>query len=672
MILLLLMTLCHLAGVAGAVALPAGASRRTASLAAAAGAFFGGAAALKVLITGAAIEFALPSPVPFLALAFRLDPLGAFFLGVVAVVAVPAAVYGGEYLGGEKPGHSSALPGAMLSLFLLAMSLATAAASALAFLLLWEGMSLASYFLVIGEGEGEENLAAGRWYAGMAHAGFGCIAAALLLAGMHTPGLRFDEIRLASAALPQGTRTAVFLLALAGFGSKAGLVPLHVWLPRAHPAAPSHVSALMSGVMLKMGVYGLLRVALDLLGNGPSWWGGLLLALGAASALLGVLYALMEHDLKRLLAYHSVENVGIIFMGAGLGLLLGSRGLSALAALALVAGLYHTLNHAVFKGLLFLGAGSVVRATGTRNMEEMGGLIRRMPQTAACFLVGSAAIAALPPLNGFASEWMLFQSLLAGGRAAEPGTGALIMIGVGALALTGGLAAACFVKAFGIPFLALPRSRAAEEAREAGPAMRGSMIALAALCVALGILPFLVVPFLGRSLAELPGIDLSGAAFTLGLSLGVAEGGSQISPLAVAALLVLAAAAVPLLLRLAGASRRLREGEAWGCGRVAGSPRMEYTATAFAEPLRRVFADLYRPRADVTVEAHPESSYFTRSIRYHSRVRAWFEEVFYQPLFNLVRPLGSSGRFIQSGSVHLYLGYIVAALLVFLLLARWL
>jgi hydrogenase-4 component B len=671
-ILIGLMVACYMAGALAAVALPSEASRRISSLASAAGGAFGGGAALRVLIGGQPVAFSIPSPVPFLSLVFDLDPLGAIFLALIALVAIPAAVYGGEYLRSEGPDRSPALPGAMLSLFLLTMSLATLAAGVLTFLLLWEGMSLASYCLVIAEGENEENLSAGRWYAGMAHAGFVLIAAALLLSGVHTSGLRFEEIRHASVALGPGLKNIIFLLALAGFGSKAGLVPLHVWLPRAHPAAPSHVSAILSGAMLKMGVYGILRVSLDLLEGGPSWWGGLLLAMGAASALLGVLYALMEHDLKRLLAYHSVENVGIIFMGVGLGLLLRSHGLETLSALALAAGLFHSINHAAFKGLLFLGSGAVVRATGTRNMEEMGGLIRRMPQTSACFLVGSAAIAALPPLNGFASEWMIFQSLLGGARATPPFLGALMMICVGALALTGGLAAACFVKAFGIPFLALPRSRAAEEAREVGALMRYPMIVLSIVCVVLGVFPFLAVSLVARSLAGMPGVDPSGATFTLGFSLLAAGGDARISPLSVAILLLLAAAAVPLILRVAGASRRLRTGEIWGCGRVTQSARMEYTATAFAEPLRRVFADLYRPAADITVEAHPESSYFTRTIRYRSRVRTWFEEVFYRPLFALVKPLGSTGRFIQSGSVHLYLGYIAAALLVFLLLARWL
>jgi len=292
-------------------------------------------------------------------------------------------------------------------------------------------------------------------------------------------------------------RDVIFILVLLGFGSKAGVVPLHVWLPRAHPAAPSHVSALMSGVMLKLGIYGLLRVVLDLLGGGPAWWGGAVLAIGASSALLGVLYALMEHDLKRLLAYHSVENVGIILMGIGAGLLFHGYGLMTLAALSFIGGLYHTINHASFKGLLFLGAGSVLRATHTRNMEELGGLIRHMPWTAFFFLVGSAAISALPPLNGFASEWLIFQSLLGSASIPAPEVAIIMSIAVAVLALTSGLAAACFVKAFGITFLALPRSAAAEHVRESPLSMRTGMALHALACTALGLTPFAVVPLIG-------------------------------------------------------------------------------------------------------------------------------------------------------------------------------
>src|SRR5438046_2351422 len=298
----------------------------------------------------------------------------------------------------------------------------------------------------------------------MTHVGLALILVAFGLLSPAGGGAGFAELRAVGATLSPALRGLVFVLAVLGFGSKAGLIPLHVWLPRAHPAAPSHVSALMSGAMIKMGIYGLLRVSLDLLGGGPAWWGGLVLALGAVSALLGVLYALMEHDLKRLLAYHSIENIGIIFIGVGAGMMFLSYGLPALAVLGFVGGLYHTINHACFKGLLFLGAGSVLHATHTRNMEEMGGLIKRMPRTALFFLVGAAAISALPPLNGFVSEWVVFQALLGGSAIPQPEIAVLMPIAVAMLALASGLAAACFVKAFGITFLGIARSHEAPEA----------------------------------------------------------------------------------------------------------------------------------------------------------------------------------------------------------------
>ena len=667
------MLVAYLAGALGALFLPGASARWASSLCAAAGALLGLACAADVLARGGSIALSIPCSVPLLSLEFALDPLGAFFLALLGLVAVPASIYGGGYLGAHDRRPSEVrLIGAMLNLFLLAMSLVVMAAGVFTFLLFWEGMSLASYFLVVLQGNNPGNVSAGRWYAGMAHAGFGLIAAALFLAAADAPAATFEALRASAAGLPPGTRDAIFLLALAGFGSKAGLVPLHVWLPRAHPAAPSHVSALMSGAMLKLGIYGLLRVTLDILGGGPTWWGGLILALGALSALKGVLYALVENDLKRLLAYSSVENVGIVLMGVGLGLVFRGYGQPSLAALALVAALYHALNHATFKGLLFLGAGSVVSATGTRDMEEMGGLIKRMPQTAALFLLGSAAISALPPLNGFASEWMIFQSLMSGALVPQPYVAALMALAAGALALTGGLAAACFVKAFGIPFLALPRSRAAEVARESGAAMRLGMAILGALCVLLGVLPFLPVRFASAALAGLPGLDATEARFAFGWTMESPGGASRISPQALAICLVAAIAALPLGLRLAGASRRLRSAGTWGCGRVSRTPRMEYTSTAFAEPLRRVFEGLYRPTRDLTIDFHPESKYFVRSIEYKSRLVSWFEAYLYRPLFALTRPLGESGRLIQSGSVHLYITYIVLALLAGLLLAHWL
>jgi hydrogenase-4 component B len=665
--------LAYLAGSVCAAFLNGDGARRAAAAGAAAGALLGLAPALRVLATGEMLGLVLPSSVPVLALVLRLDPLGAFFLALIGLITVPVVIYGAGYMkDAEGRRRDQRLAGTMLNLFLLSMSLVTMAGNMFTFLLSWEGMALASYFLVILESENPEALSAGRWYAGMAHAGFGLVLAALLLLGLPTLGADFEAMRAASASIPAGTRDAIFLLVLLGFGSKAGLVPLHVWLPKAHPAAPSHVSALMSGVMLTIGLYGLLRVGFDLLGGGPPWWGGVVLGLGAISALKGVLYALVENDLKRLLAHSSVENIGIVFMGVGLGLIFRGYGMTSLAAMALVAALYHALNHAAFKALLFLGAGAVQRATGTRDMEEMGGLIKRMPQTAALFLIGSAAIAGLPPLNGFASEWMIFQSLMSGARVPHPFFAAMMALAAGALALTGGLAAACFVKAFGIPFLALPRSHRAEKAREVGRAMRLGMALLAACCLLLGVLPSPATRFLAGSLRGIAGLDITEARFRFGWGMQGPGGLSRMSPPILALCLAIAIGALPVALRIIGASRALRRGDTWGCGRLAQTPRMEYTSRAFAEPLRRVFADFYRPTKDLTVDFHPESRYFVRSIEYRSRIRSWFEDYLYRPLFSLVRPLGGGGRLIQSGSVHLYITYILLALLAGLLLARWL
>ena len=680
MTLPLLMVALYLLAAAAAVA-PTGRVSRWASAAASAlGSVVTLAIGVEVLWSGApGPSILVPSSLPFLTLSFRPDPLAAFFLVLIGIVAAPSALYGAGYTRDGAAGtrdaeghrHSSRLSGVMLPLFLLSMSLVSMADNVFSFLLTWEAMSLSSYFLVVEETGNEENLLAGRWYAGMAHAGFALIAVALLVLGAATAGGDFGAIRQAAPALGPLARNVVFLLALAGFGSKAGLVPLHVWLPRAHPAAPSHASALMSGVMLKLGVYGILRVGLDLLGGGPSWWGTILLVLGAASALLGVLYALMEHDLKRLLAYSSVENVGLVCLALGLGFIFRGAGLPDLAGLALAAALFHALNHAAFKGLLFLGAGAVQRAAGTRDIEKMGGLIRGLPQTAACFLVGSAAISALPPLNGFASEWLIFQSLLQGVRVREPLIVMLMALGVGALALTSGLAAACFVRAFGVSFLALPRSPGAAGAREVDGSMRVAMMALAAACVALGVLPSAAIRFLAPALTVLSGVGVWNAPGVGVLTLAGAAAQSRVSPMLLMAGLAAVLASIPIGLRIAGASRRTRRGDTWGCGRLTQSPRMEYTSAAFAEPLRRVFAGFYRPTKDLAIGFHPESKYFVRRIEYHAGISAWFEDLLYRPLFAAVRAIGGAGRFIQSGSVHLYIGYIIATLMVLLVLARW-
>ena len=450
---------------------------------------------------------------PLTEFALRVDGLSAFFLIVVGVVGASATVYGFGYSAAYEGRYSLRLLGAMLNVLLLSLSVQVMADNALTFLMAWEAMSLSAYAMVLTEHDRPGTVRAAHWYIALTHAGFVALLAMFLLLSGGDLSTSFAGMR--SASLTPGTRDAAFVLALLGFGTKAGIAPLHVWLPMAHPVAPSHVSALMSGVVIKMGVYGLLRVTIDLLVDGPPWWGGLVLGAGTVSALLGVLYALMEHDLKRLLAYHSVENIGIIFIGIGAGLMFQSFGLPTLATLGIVAGMYHTINHACFKGLLFLGAGSVVHAMGTRNMEEMGGLIKRMPRTAFFFLLGACAISALPPLNGFASEWLVFQALLGGSAIPQPEVAVVMPIAVAMLALTSGLAAACFVKAFGITFLAIPRSPRAEQAHEAPRSMQAGMATLAVACVAWGSLPFAVVPLLGSSLAGLRGVAPVAMEFTL-------------------------------------------------------------------------------------------------------------------------------------------------------------
>ncbi|MBI4246347.1 MAG: hydrogenase 4 subunit B, partial [Candidatus Rokubacteria bacterium] len=596
-LLFVLMIAGYTFGAAAALLSPDGAAARRWT---ATGAVVGGGAgfvlALGVFATGVPLALAAPALLSVAdGFAIRLDALGAFFLALVGLVGVPAGIYGAAYSAAYEGRYSLRFLGAMLNLFLLTMSLVPCAGNVLTFLLMWEGMSLTSYFLVMTETDEPDTVRAGGWYLAMTHGGLALVLAAFLLLAAGADTTSFSDLRAAAAALSPATRNAVFLLALLGFGSKAGIIPLHVWLPRAHPAAPSHVSALMSGVMIKLGVYGILRVGLDLLGGGPAWWGALLIGLGALSAVLGVLYALMENDLKRLLAYSSVENIGLVFIGVGAGSLFLSLGTVPAAALALGAGLYHALNHAAFKGLLFLGAGSVLHATHTRDMNRLGGLIRGLPWTALFFLTGSLAIAGLPPLNGFVSEWLLFQSLLPGIGSSAPLVAPLMTLAVGILALTGGLAAAGFVKAFGITFLAIPRSPAAERAHEAPLPMRIGMGILAVACAGLGLAAVPILSALGAVLAGRGGLPRAAAQSGGGLSLSTPGGFAQMSPTLVALGLVVVVAGVWLGVRIFGAGRRLRVDETWGCGRVVQTARMEYTSTAFAEPLRRVFAELYRP-----------------------------------------------------------------------------
>jgi hydrogenase-4 component B len=600
--------------------------------------------------------------VPLSGLALRMDPLAGFFLLLVGATTIPASIYAVGYARGQRRGL-----GAYLA-FVLAMAVVPLAANALTFLLAWEIMALASYALVLHDRDDPAAVRAAWIYAVMTHAGLACLLAGMLLMAAWTGSLRFADWPAAAAGLGAPGRNAVFTLLALGFASKAGVIPLHVWLPAAHPAAPSHVSALMSGVMIKLGVMGLLRVGLDWLGVGPPWWGVALLLAGTLSAVGGVLYAVVEGDLKRLLAFSSIENVGIVLIAAGAGMVFHASALETLAIFALAAALYHTANHAAFKALLFLGAGAVVHGAGTRDLEAMGGLIKRMPWTAAAFLAGSMAIAALPPLNGFVSEWLTFQALLQNARIPRLELNLVFSLALAGLALTSGLAVACFVRAFGIAFLALPRTEAAARAREAGPAMRAAMALLVAGCVGLALGPTAALPRLGGAAARLlgdPAPALGDDLFTIAVSGDFATLSMPVIALALGLGLL-----VPVvLLRLARAPRRTRRYETWGCGRMLQTSRMEYTAIAFASPVRRIFDFLYRPQTRLEVEVHPESRFFVRRMAYGHSTRALAEEWLYVPVLGVLRLGAARVRAIQSGSTNLYLIYVLATLIVLLVLA---
>ncbi|MEK6549084.1 MAG: hydrogenase 4 subunit B [Nitrospirota bacterium] len=639
-------------------------------------AVLGSAGGVAVGVMGLAAEspfvFSLPSTLPLLRYAIRLDPLSAFFVLAISLVGVAVSVFALGYVREFYGRHSIGALGALYNAFLLSMTLVVLADDGFFFLVVWEIMSLVSYFLVVTEHEKAEVRYAGFFYLIMTHVGTAFIIVTYLVFYQQAGSFSFEAFRNPSEPLPQGLRSVVFVAALIGFGTKAGIVPLHVWLPYAHPAAPSHVSALMSGVMIKTAIYGMVRVYFDFLGGEfPWWWGFVVLTVGAVSALLGVMYALMEHDLKSLLAYHSVENIGIILMGIGAGMIFQSYGLTSLAALGLLAGLYHTINHAMFKGLLFLGAGSLLYATHTRNMEEYGGLIRKMPWTAFFFLVGAVSISALPPSNGFVSEWLTFQSLFLSFQIPDLLMKMMLPIGAAMLALTGVLALACFAKAFGISFLAMPRSAHARNAREVPPAMRIGMAGLAIICVLLGVAPMVVVPAIDRVTAPLIGVSIADKVLAEGglalMPMGV--GSASISTPVLGILLTLLVPVAWLIAVVIGGKLRKRFYKTWGCG-ITLKPRMEYTATGFAQPIKQVFSTIYRPTVKLETDLLEESRYFAKRMHFETHIEPVFQKYLYDPVVRSLNAVADRLRVVQTGSLQLYLSYIFVTLLILLLWVR--
>lgn len=656
------------AAVIAAILLTGSSRRVTVGLLTAAAGTAGMVAGVATLASGERFAAALPGLLPFAGVRLELDALGAVFVIAVAIVAIPASIFGISYTAHGLEGRAVQ---AGFPLFVWSMLFVPVAGSASTFLVLWELMALSSLLLLLSEHHRNPDVApAAHWYAAMTHLGLVAILLALLLLGSHAGGDSFAAMRQGAGAISPLVRSGIFLLALVGFGSKAGMVPLHVWLPRSHPEAPSHVSALMSGAMVKLGIYGLLRVSWDLLGGGPRWWGATVLALGILSAVFGILHALMASDLKRLLAYSTTENIGLILVGIGAAGLLATSGNRLLAGVALGAALLHVVNHAAFKGLLFLGAGSVMAATGTRDLDRLGGLLRRMPVTGTTFAIGALAIAALPPLNGFVSEWLLLQALVHSLPSEVTVVAVIMPFAVAAVALTGGLAAATFVKAFGTGFLARPRSTSAQEALEAPATMQMGLGMLAALCILLGLVPTLLSTALARAVAILrplsDGPPLGGDGFVLAVD-GI---GTTLSPLLLAGGLAVALSLTLLLVRWAGSGAAARKVETWGCGRSVQTARMEYTATSFAEPLQQVFDEVLRPDLDVDVSHRAESLYYIEAVRYRRGIHDAFERWMYEPVLRSVDRLGSAARALQNGSIHRYLGYGLVALIAVLVVAR--
>lgn len=610
-------------------------------------------------MVGPAQAFVLPIGLPGLPFHLRLDALSGFFLVVLGLVAVGVGAHAHGYFHDLAPARRARVA-AGYHVFLAGMALVFLADDAYAFMVAWEVMALASYFLVTTDHTAAEIQRAGFLYLLIAH--IGAVALLLCFGVLHGGELgrlgayTFDAMRRHDPG-PLWASLA-FLLALFGFGVKAGVVPLHVWLPEAHPAAPSPVSALMSGVMLKTAIYGLLRVSLDLLGAPLAWWGLLALVLGLGTALYGVIFAAVQSDVKRLLAWSSIENVGLLLAAFGLTLIFLADGKQALAALTLAALLYHTLNHALFKGLLFLGAGSVMHATGERRMGRLGGLIRVMPWTAWLMLIGALAIAGLPPLNGFVSEWLLLQAFLFTPGLSQSYLNMVIPVAAAVVVLAAALAAYVMVKFYGVVFLGQPRAPAHGAVHDCGLAERLGMLWLAAGCVLLGLLPALMLEGLAPVARLLTGQDVANQAGWLLLApLGVERA-------SYAPLVFLAVIAAITLLGFFGVRRlvhgRTRRADPWDCGYPEQDARMQDSAEGFGQPIRHIFAAFMRVE-----RLTPDP--FDRQPEYRgdSRDRLW--PLLYQPIATAMAWVAERVGRLQHGRIQWYLIYSFATL-VFLLI----
>lgn len=616
-----------------------------------AGSATGLAGALGILLGGGERSFHAAWDVPYGSFSLELDPLSAFFAFPVLVLSALAAIYATRYVMAFY-GHKSV--GGMwffYNLLVAGMLLVVLARNAVLFLVAWELMSLAAFFLITFEDEEAEVREAGKTFLIATHLGTAFLLVMFVLLGAQAGSLDFADFAASPSTAPA---SLLFLLALVGFGTKAGLMPLHVWLPEAYPVAPCHVTAVMSGAMSKLGIYGLLRIVL-VLPDAQPWWGWLLVGMGAASGILGILNALAQGDLKRLLAYSSIENIGIITMGIGLGIVGVTTHSPMLSVLGFAGALLHVVNHSLFKGLLFLGAGVVWQATGTRELDKLGGLLKRMPWTGSAMLIGATAIAGLPPLNGFASEFLLYSAAFGSEGLLGPSPTSIVSLAViGALALIGGLAAYCFAKAFGIAFLGEPRTKRAAEAR--GPAARMALpiLLLAAGCLGVALLSAQVVDAIVPVVAQIARQDAQVTA---------ARAAILTEPLVwvakMSSVLILAMGVLALARRILLSGRKVASSVTWGCGYSRSTPRVQYTASSFAQTAVEFFAPLIGSRKIL----EPPRGLFPQSASLVSETSDLSQDLIYRPLFSSIGWALSKLRWMQHGQVHVYILYVGCTIL---------
>jgi formate hydrogenlyase subunit 3/multisubunit Na+/H+ antiporter MnhD subunit len=587
------------------------------------------------------------------------------FVALLGLITVATAAYVPRY---HEPSHATGLYLGVFNLAVLASLAVLAAGNVVTFLVAWETMALLCYLLILRRPRRSEVAAGAFWFLALSEVGFVAIIAAFVILAAKTHTMQLDLIAARAHLVSGDWRVAAYLLALTGFGFKAGLVPLHVWLPEAHPVAPADGSAFLSGLITKLGVYGIALFGFELLPAGPAWRGILTMAAGAVTAAIGILYALNERDIKRFLAFSTIENIGIIVTAFGAAMTFLAYGQRLLWAFLLLAGLYHVANHGTYKTLLFQEAGVIEHATGTRDMDRLGGLAHRMPRSSVITFVGTLGIAALPPLNGFVSEWLIFQGLFQGFRIGSHLVAILIVVAAGTLGLTGGLAVYAFVRGFGIPFLGMPRTRQAAAASEARQPVTGPAL-LAVACVALAIGAPVVLAGLARAMRTVTGVTLRPVLLPGNLTVIPAHTNfSGFSPTWLTVFL-LAVLAVPALIYLAGRPRAASRIEpVWDGGIIAFKPRMQYSAMTFSAPTRVMFDALYRPSVSVD-RASDDPAGSSGPVHYESEVTPIFERYLYRPVVRAFEWLADVVRPIQSGDVNLYLFYVFAAVLVAYLVA---